>query len=192
MLGTHGTCRSRAKEILDSQTFKASVNGYGGSGAYFWACVNGFKYGVGLAESWWAFSNHKRHYQAEKDASLAVLGATIRKPDDPKFFDATDVEFMEGLYSVMQSKRKNEDDLPEVTEFLIGKFQEKYDVNFQVIKMLVATPPTIKGRTRTYAQMISKASHAYLVKQSGINLIEKIELLDGGECNEGNYEEDIA
>lgn len=177
--GTHGTCLSCAKEIIKSQQFHASKDGHVGSGAYFWAYENNARYAVELAECWWAFLCGKGKYKDYEETKCAVLDAQIAGCEKDDFLDATGIWFRESLDQVMRIRSKSEDDLPAITEMLIQELQKEAETEFLVIKIDIKTPPTPKGRRQTYAQMVSKMSTAYVVKESGLGLIKEIHLVDG-------------
>ncbi len=175
--GTHGTTRTRASAILQSAKFKVSDAGYGGRGAYFWAYATEERYGVELAESWWAFACHKQHYEGDADKSCAVLGVEIEPPQEGKFLDATDQFFKEALFRAMTSKECTAEKLHAVTAVLIEEMEAANGDCFDLVKMHINTPPTVKGRQQLYAQMVTKASDAYLVRETGLCLIGGIKIM---------------
>ena len=179
LLGTHGTCLTHALQIKQSKKMRVSESGHAGEGAYFWAYETNKRYAIELAECWWAFWKHKGKYQDCSDDRCAVLDAKIRKPDDQVFLDATGMWFREALDTALRASKKTESDLPAVTEFLIQELQEEAKTQFHIVKIDIKTPSVIKGREQVVAQIVSRLASAYVVKKSGLDLIQDIDLVNG-------------
>ncbi|MGE8495385.1 MAG: hypothetical protein ACN6OT_19785 [Comamonas sp.] len=187
LLGMHGTSATRAAAILESRVFRIAEPvgdkpfgyGYGGRGAYFWAYEQDEDYGWQLARSWWAFAHRKKDlYAGDADCSCAVLGVEISPPPEGKLLDATEQLFREALFQAMQNKKSNKQDLPEVTAVLIEEMEAANGDVFDVVKLHIATPPVVSDEYKTYAQIVSRASDAYLVKDTGLNLIGNIRIIN--------------
>ncbi len=180
LLGTHGTTISRAKEILNSQAFKASNSGHAGSGVYFWAYENEERYGYELAECWWSFATSKQRYLDDAEPSCCVLKVEFSHPGEKKFLDATIQQFQEAVFRALVMQDRSEDDVPEIAAVLIEEMELANGEDFDVIRVRIKTPPVVKKTSQRFAQMVSKMSDAYLMKESGFNLIQKISELNFG------------
>lgn len=106
-----------------------------------------------------------------------MLGVGIKHPEKGKLLDATVQEFREALYSAMLAKQCSEDDLPEVTAVLIEEMEAENGKDFDVVKLFIKTPPKLKGVAQSVAQMVSRVSDAYLVKENGLHLINEIRIM---------------
>jgi hypothetical protein len=74
--GSHGTCRSFAKQIKSSGKFKFG-SGIRGTGAYFW---RNSPFYLKLAKSWYEKANHDGQYVRELERNCEILNVKIECP----------------------------------------------------------------------------------------------------------------
>lgn len=174
-MGTHGTTRSRAKEIVSSGNFRPSEEGWYSKGVYLWAVHSHPGYARENARLWWKFANEKKIYQGDSDPACAVLEAKIEKPAE--YYDAATDEFNEKLHEIALSKGISEGQLKETLSWFVGEIAKELKVDFLVLKVSVPSPPPIKNE-RGLTQLISKMSPAYVVRERGLHLIKEISLVE--------------
>lgn len=173
-MGTHGTSRTRAENIVASHTFNPTDDGWVTKGVYFWAFESSMGYAEDTAKLWWAFSNKNSRYAGDPDASCAVLKVKILHPGDG-YFDATDPAFVEQFYEIAKVKNVSENNRKETLAWFIDQTSQELQRTFSVIKASAPTPPVIKGAGGPQlAQVISKMSNVYIVKEHARHLIEEI------------------
>lgn len=179
--GTHGTSKTRANAILESNRFKASDDGRAGSGVYFWSFQNDALYARRLAENWWRVSATPKFnsYQGDADKSLAVLKARIEAPTND-YFDANTDGFLSLLIQTAEDRKiesnKNEIDLLRI--YLIEEIENERAAQYSVIKLDVDVPGLTKGE-KAPAPYVSwlKRAPCIVVRNHAIGLIKDIELV---------------
>lgn len=175
LLGTHGTCQSRAMQIVENQQFKVSVESVqAGPGIYFWAYEDNFDVAKELAELWWRLCTHRSCYAGDKDKSCAIVGVKISKPSEGAFVDATTTDFRDALAALCELHKDSVDDIYDVYAFFLANIEKETGVEIQVVKALVKTPKRVNGYEQTAIQKLYPSSPAYVVRESGVGLFSEI------------------
>lgn len=177
LLGTHGTCRSRASAIIASQTFLPSVKDTrAGPGIYFWAYESNCEVAKELAELWWRLSHFKwKTYKDEADSSCGIVGVKIKSPGDGAYLDTTSTDFRDALVELSKiHKDKVATDGFDLFGYLLENIERSSGTKIEVIKAAVNTPKRIEGFEQTFVQRTYLTSPAYVVRDSGTYLFEEI------------------
>ena len=179
--GTHGTSRTRASAILESNQFKASDDGRAGAGVYFWSFQDDVFFAQRLAENWWrlAVTPKFNSYKGDADKSLAVLKAKIEAPTD-EYFDANSEGFLNLLIKTAEKRQieSSKDEIELLRLYLIKEIENERAAQYGVIKLDVDVPGLTKGE-KTPAPYVSwlKRAPCIVVRKHAMGLIKDIELV---------------
>lgn len=180
--GTHGTCRTRANNIL-AVGFSASAVGKRGSGAYLWGYTHDdLKPKVSeLACAWWHFAQKQGSYSKEKDKNCAVVHVTLCLVDD----DVLDMENQQirekfELYNqTVRDKLKgsSEEQLSQVYDMFVTDLEGVLRKNFKMVHVKVQRP--LKWRYKLLSDMdISGQPSCYVVKDLTSIVVDDVEEFD--------------
>ena len=135
--GTHGTCRSNAKNIMQVGFRKGE--GRLGSGVYFWA--EG-AYAEELAIGWYKQALKEGRYWNESDKNGVIIFATMSSDD--KFVLDLESRHMNYQLASLAFKQKIDPNDSIMRKFLFGVFidglERKLGIQFRIILMKVAPP----------------------------------------------------
>lgn len=181
--GTHGTCRSRANEII-ANGFSSSSAGRRGSGVYMWGYTNDkLKPQVSeLACAWWNYSHKQGNYSKDSDKRCAIVDSTLHLEDDfvldmeiqairEKFIIYSET-FLEGIESYTPKE------ISEVYDAFVDDLEQKLGYAFQMVHVKVQRP--VKWSYKLLPdQDIAGQPSCYVVKDLtciAVDGVEEIEL----------------
>jgi len=179
--GTHGTSKSRAEAIVDSEEFQASADGQLGAGAYFWAYDEDMSLARRLAANCWRFAGKKCNaYEGDADPSLAILKAHIEVGDNV-YFDASSESFLELLIKTAEERKiqSTKNDFNKLRAVLLKEIEEVQGFCFGVVRAEVDVPGIISGeREAPYVYWATKQAASYIVMPHALGAICNIELVE--------------
>lgn len=170
---------SKAEAVLAEQAFRATgESGHAGAGIYFWAVDESYPaVAMHLAQLWWAFYSKKKRYEDDVKKDCAVLHVCIANPGEPEYYDATTQSFRNAVACLAHSLCEVGDfDVAAAHATILSKIEGKLGRKILVFKALVQSPTGAKEPSVILKSF--PASDAYIVRNGGERLIEKIELLN--------------
>ena len=177
LLGTHGTCQSRAQSIVTNMNFNApSRSGsYAGPGAYFWQYEGSVDLAKELAELWWEWCSRKNHYSNDSDKTLAVIGVELHNPSDDEFIDTYSDQFSSRLRELVKEfEGKVEFNVHEVIAMAIDDLAVERGTRILLVKTWVKTPPALGGRPVSVVLKAYTGWPCFVVRDGGERLISSI------------------
>lgn len=180
LLGTHGTCQSRAQSIVASLNFNAPnrPGSYAGPGAYFWEYEESVEVAKELAELWWEWCLRKDHYSKDKDKSLAVIGVEINDPTEEEFLDVNSHQFSSRLRNLLKAFEGQVDlNIHDVIAMAIDDLAAERGNPILLVKTWVKTPPAVGGKPVSVVLRAYQAWPCLVVRDGGERLVSRISTL---------------
>jgi hypothetical protein len=165
--GIHGTTRSAAQKIVQSQTFQTTPIGRVGTGVYFW---RESLYAKDLALCWYEYRVRKGDYPAHEGVILTVdLGVNENELLDlehPSYKDALSL-----FAKTRPSELSPADDAGELGilyNLFIGELETTAQQKYKVCQVRLPSPP----KCLTYPTFLLGNPLAYVVRDpTGIHLV---------------------
>ncbi|MFC8751014.1 hypothetical protein ACN429_23045 [Pseudomonas oryzihabitans] len=138
--GTHGTCVSRAEQIVQQGTM-AKGPGRVGIGAYFWTAVNDSEpcraYAGKLATGWALRASRQGQYRGERDQGIAIVHTVIAVEEDD-YISLDDPQFLYWLRDFLGRRLMEHYHVDAVEKLDASRLHKKEDMIHGIIEAFVA------------------------------------------------------
>jgi hypothetical protein len=167
--GSHGTSESRY-ELIRKYGFNVNTEGYGGSGAYFWAKCDLY---IDYAKAWYYFYSRSGKYRDDQKPEGVVIVVTV-SIEKTQRLDLDEQTMINAIHRIATKKSidlQNKRQIAQVHDILVRNIEKQMNKPIAVVQKRISLPK--KCKIKGYSQRLLGLPICYIVRIKDIITIDR-------------------